>query len=116
MKSAILSHEQVQKLEGMTTVLFPHYSINITSQKDIFLYRNDNLNNNDMQHFHWFEFCMAVIPPKLFGNSFERSKGWYEVIEECKKGTSLVDALYAQFQVCCEKESGTKTVLSKMAS
>ncbi|MGZ5244025.1 MAG: hypothetical protein ACXWDO_03780 [Bacteroidia bacterium] len=117
MKPTFLTNDQVMKLKGMTNVLFPHYSVNIASQKDIYLSRNDNMSiNNDVQHFHWFEFCIAVIPPKLFGNSFDRSRGWYAVIENCKAGNSIVDALYSQFEKSCEKELSTKKVYAKMAS
>ncbi|RYD82012.1 MAG: hypothetical protein EOP53_04830 [Sphingobacteriales bacterium] len=113
MKPGLLCNEKVQKLKDMTTVLFPHYSINITAQKDIYLYRNDEVSSRtDVQHFHWFEFCLAVLPPKLFGNSYERTLEWYNVIESCKEGISIVDALYTQFQKSCEKEKS----ITKLAS
>lgn len=94
------------RLLEMCIVLFPEYNrieisdyqidVDRNHYNPIFIdiYKGDLTVPFDIYGIHWFEFCCNTLVNKLFDNSFDFGKIYYEIL----KSDNPIDYLYEQFK------------------
>ena len=101
-----LTSEHKSKLLEMCKALFPEYTIYEVQKENHFgrivntvqgnkwEYNGDDDDPIDEFFIHWFEFCCNTLVNKLFDNSFDFGKIYYEIL----KSDNPIDYLYEQFK------------------
>ena len=106
MKKIELTDLQNSKLTEMCEMLFPEYTIYGIQKANHFgrivnLVQGNKWESDDDDQYpvdeffiHWFEFCCNTLVNKLFDNSFDFGKIYYEIL----KSDNPIDYLYEQFK------------------
>jgi hypothetical protein len=100
MKNIELSEKQNENLLEMCKILFPELSITIEEVNvdglgfDGILSIFSKYPKFICENIHWFEFCCNILVNKLFDNSFDFGKIYYELLSS----NHPIDYLYEKFK------------------
>jgi len=95
MKAIELTEDHKSKLLEMCKILLPEYNKIWFEDYSYSEYIRGSEHKDGIGFFiHWFEFCCNILVNKLFDNSFDFGKIYYELLTS----NNSVDYLYEEFK------------------